>query len=221
MDEHYQSLEHLIEIGNTDVVLSYNTNFSVLRYKRYNIVELWNKFKVVDVWASLDMMGEKGDYQRKGQKWEKIEENIRVIQQQCPGVKFGVNITVSILNVMDIPDFYRHLIDNKLATSDRINLYLLFDPSYMNITQLTPALKAEVVKRFDEFDKTYLTTLPDASRARNHIAAVINYMQSENGNQQHEFKKWITAIDATRNEDFLSLFPELSPLMDDTAVPVS
>lgn len=218
MDEHYQSLEHLIEIGNTDVVLSYNTNFSVLRYKRYDIVELWNKFKVVDVWASLDMMGEKGDYQRKGQKWEKIEENIRIIQQQCPGVKFGVNITVSILNVLDIPAFYRHLIDNKLATPDRINLYLLFDPSYMNITQLTPALKAEVVKRFDEFDKAYLATLPDASRARNHIAAVINYMQSENGDQQKEFRKWIAAIDGTRNEDFLSLFPELSSLMDDSAV---
>lgn len=218
MDEHYQSLEHLIEIGNTDVVLSYNTNFSVLRYKRYDIVELWNKFKVVDVWASLDMMGEKGDYQRKGQKWEKIEENIRIIQQQCPGVKFGVNITVSILNVLDIPAFYRHLIDNKLATSDRINLYLLFDPSYMNITQLTPALKAEVVRRFDEFDKAYLTTLPDASRARNHIAAVINYMQSENGDQQNEFRKWIAAIDGTRNENFLLLFPELSSLMDDSAI---
>src|ERR1051325_9408309 len=80
MDEHYRVLDYLISIGKTDVTLSYNTNFSMLRYKKYNIVELWNKFKRVEVWASLDGMGEQGDYHRKGQRRHKIEENIRTVQ---------------------------------------------------------------------------------------------------------------------------------------------
>lgn len=220
MDEHYNTLEHLIAIGNTDVVLSYNTNFSVLRYKRYNVVELWNKFKVVDVWASLDMMGPKGDYQRKGQKWDKIEENIRTIQQQCPGVKLGVNITVSTLNIFDVPAYYKYLVDNKLVTPDRINLYLLFDPSYMSIVQLTPALKNQVMELYSSFEKSYISKLPDPSRIRNHVSAVLNYMNSENGNQQNDFRHWITAIDKTRNEDFLSLFPELAPMFETPATAV-
>lgn len=213
MDEHYKALEHLIAIGNTDATLSYNTNFSTLRYKKYDIVELWNKFKTVDVWASLDMMGEKGDYQRKGQKWEKIEENIRTIQQQCPTVKLGINITVSIFNVLDIPSFYTYLIENKLCVANRINLYLLFDPDYLNITQLTPALKKEVERRYNEFDKNYLSSLSDASRIRNHMAAVITFMRSKKGHKQQEFSRWVTAIDAVRQEDFATLYPELKEMV--------
>jgi len=156
MDEHYASLEHLIATGNTDIVLSYNTNFSTLRYKKYNVVALWNKFKKVEVWASLDGMHEKGDYQRKGQKWEKIEENIRTIQQECPRVVFGVNVTVSILNILDIPAFFRYVVDNKFVEPSRMNLYMLFAPDYFSIIHLPPALKAKAIAQFDDLEKNYL-----------------------------------------------------------------
>ena len=125
MDEHYKALEYLIAIGKTDVTLSYNTNFSTLRYKKYNVTEMWNKFKTVDVWSSLDAMGAQGDYQRKGQKWEKIEENIRTVQKECPTVLFGVNVTVSIFNILHVPAFYRYMVQNKFVQPERMNLYLL------------------------------------------------------------------------------------------------
>ena len=213
MDEHYLALEHLIEIGNTDVVLSYNTNFSTLRYKKYDVVTLWNKFKKVDVWASLDGMFKKGDYQRKGQKWETIEENIRTVQKKCPSVLFGVNITVSILNIMDIPAFYQYLVDNKLAAPDRINLYLLFFPDHFRITNLSPALKEKVLKQFEDFEKNYLANIPNNTQFRNHINAVLSFMMSEQGQSRKEFQHWINAVDTVRGEDFISIYPELSEMM--------
>ncbi len=213
MDEHYKALEHLIAIGRTDVTLSYNTNFSILRYKQHNLIDLWNKFTKVDVWASLDGMGEQGDYQRKGQNWKKIEENIRLVQKECTTVLFGVNVTVSIFNILHVPAFYRYMVENKFVQPGRMNLYLLFEPSYMNITNLPLPIKQKAIAQFEELDKNYLSNLTDASKIRNHIKAVITYMMSSQGNEQKEFQHWVSAIDALREENFGSVFPELKELM--------
>jgi len=213
MDEHYRVLDFLISIGKTNVTLSYNTNFSALRYKNYNVIDLWNRFKKVDVWASLDGMGEQGDYQRKGQHWHKIEENIRAVQRECQTVLFGVNVTVSIFNVLHIPEFYRYMVDNKFVEPDRMNLYLLFDPDYFNITNLTQRLKQKVLKQFEEFEKNYLDGLPKSGNIRNHVKAVTTFMMSENGTQQKEFQHWVTAVDELRGEKFVSVFPELAEMI--------
>jgi len=214
MDEHYRTLEHLIAIGKTDVTLSYNTNFSSLRYKRYNVTELWNKFERVDVWASLDGMGAQGDYQRKGQKWVKIEENIRTVQNECNTVLFGVNVTVNIFNVFHIPSFYEYMVENKFVRPDRMNLYLLFDPPYYNLTNLTPALKEKAMQQFEAWERGYLSTLPNSDTIKNHLKAVVTYMMSGAVPQQKEFKHWINAIDELRGENFISTFPELAEMME-------
>ncbi|MBK8698389.1 MAG: twitch domain-containing radical SAM protein [Saprospiraceae bacterium] len=39
MEEHYKTLEHLIAIGKTDTHISYNTNFSTLRFRQWASVE--------------------------------------------------------------------------------------------------------------------------------------------------------------------------------------
>jgi MoaA/NifB/PqqE/SkfB family radical SAM enzyme len=216
MDEHYDSLDHLITINNNNVILSYNTNFSTLRYKKYDVIEMWSKFKRVEVWASLDGMFEKGDYQRKGQKWEKIEANIREVQQKCPNVLFGINITVSILNVLDIPAFYQYMVEHKLVQPDRMNLYLLFSPDEFNVVNLTPALKEKVKQRFEEFEKNYLSTVPNSNNIRNHIKRVIGNMMSGPGKENNDFRNSISGIDAIRDENFISIYPELREMMDST-----
>lgn len=214
MDEHYQTLEHLIAIGRTDVALSYNTNLSTLRYKKYNVVDLWNKFKKVDVWASLDGMGAQGDYQRKGQRWKQIEENISILKRECPAVIFGVNSTVSIFNVLHIPAFYQYMVEQKLVLPERMNLYLLFSPSYFNITNLTPRLKKTVIKQFENFESTYLNTLPGSSNIKNHIHAVTAFMLSATGIEQKDFQHWVNAVDGVREESFTATFPELVEMME-------
>lgn len=214
MDEHYETLEELIAIGNKEVVLSYNTNFSTLRYKKYNVIDLWNQFHKVDIWASLDGMFEKGDYQRKGQKWEKVEENIRTMQQECPSALFGVNVTVSIFNVLDIPAFYKYMVENKFVQPERFNLYLLFAPDYFNITNLTPDLKQKVTKLYKDFEKNYLNTLTNPENMINHVRAVLAYMTSSEATRSEEFKKHVDAVDAIRDENFALTYPELAEMVN-------
>jgi len=213
MDEHYEVLDHLVSIGKTDVNLTYNTNFSTLRYKKYNAIALWNKFDKVDIWASLDGMGPQGDYHRKGQKWNEVEENIRTLHNECKTAIFGVNITVSIFNILHVPDFYKYMVENRLVDHDRVNLYMLFGPEEFNITNLPQSIKDEAIKKFEELDKNYLQILPDPSKIRNHIQSVISYMQSDTNLCKLKLQETILQIDKIRNENFLQSFPDLSAIM--------
>jgi MoaA/NifB/PqqE/SkfB family radical SAM enzyme len=216
MEDHYQTLEYLIEKRTTDITLSYNTNLSTLKYKQYDAVQLWNHFRKVDVWASLDGMGVQGDYQRKGQRWQKIEENIRRLQVECPTVLFGVNVTVSIFNILHIPDFYKYMVENNFVATDRMNLYLLFDPSYFNITNLTPKLKETVLEDYEKFKKNYLTSLPNNSNIINHVDAVLNFMMSAHCIEQKDFAHWVKTVDGLRSESFEEVFPELSDMLTES-----
>lgn len=213
MDEHYRVLEKLVELGNTEAILSYNTNFSTLRYKNYDVVELWKRFKNVDIWASLDGMGEKGNYQRKGQKWSKIEENIREIQAKCPHVLFGVNVTVSIFNVLDIMDFYVYMVKNNFVKPERMNLYLLFGPECFSISQLTPALKELAVNKIEAFLNNELTQIPNSTNFKNHLLSVKSYLVSNHPTHQAELKDRINKVDEVRQEKFSEVFPELAELL--------
>jgi MoaA/NifB/PqqE/SkfB family radical SAM enzyme len=212
MEEHYKALEHLVTIEHTDVTLSYNTNLSNLRYKRYNIVDLWNQFEKVDVWASLDGMDGVGDYQRKGQDWTTIESNIRYLQAHASTVLFGIDITVSVLNIFHIPTFYQYLVENKLVAPDRVNLYFLRGPEYFSVTNLTPTLKEKAAVLYKTFTDEYLQQTSATQKMKAHATALITFMLSEQLNKQAEFKLRISETDQLRNENFNSIFPELAEM---------
>ena len=213
MDEHYEILEHLIAMGKTDITLTYNTNFSTLRYKRHNVIDLWKKFKKVDIWASLDGMGERGDYQRKGQKWDTIEQNIRTVQEECSNVLFGVNMTVSIFNILHVPAFFQYMVDEKFVDSERVNLYPLYYPHYFSITNLTDSIKRKVEKEYEIFGKSYLNSIKGSGRIKGHIGALMTLMLSEKSTKLKEFQHWVTAVDRIRDESFTNTFPELKEMM--------
>jgi MoaA/NifB/PqqE/SkfB family radical SAM enzyme len=214
MDEHYEVLEHIIAIGKTNITLSYNTNLSTLRYKQNDVIKLWSKFKQIQIWASLDGMGERGDYQRKGQKWDNIEQNIRTIQKSSSRVLFGVNVTVSIFNILHIPDFLRHLVDGKFVAPDMINLYPLYYPLHFSIINLPDSFKERVIREYEIFGQKYIDKLSGSGRIKNHIKALMTLMLSEKGTRQKEFQHWVNAVDRIRDEDFLSTFPELAEMME-------
>jgi hypothetical protein len=83
----------------------------------------------------------------------------------------------------------------------------------MNITNLPLAIKQKAIKQFEALDRDFLNTLPNPEHIRNHIAAVVNFMMGEQGNELDSFRHWIGAVDHVRNEDFIATFPELASLM--------
>ena len=70
MPEHFQLLTKLIETGRSkNVTLIYNTNCTILDYKGNNLLDLWKNFKWVNIGASIDAMGTRIEYIRKGTRW--------------------------------------------------------------------------------------------------------------------------------------------------------
>lgn len=212
MEEHYRTLEHLIEVGNTDVTLTYNTNLSVLKYKNTSALSLWKQFKKVDVWASLDGMGVQGDYHRKGQDWLEIEKNLRAIKNECPNVNIGVNITASIFNILHIPEFYLYLVNNRLTEVNRVNVYHLTHPAPFAITNLTPSLKSQVRDRYESFIAKHQGLLRDTPFL-NHIEATLSFMGSRQHHLMSAFKDKVESIDTIRKESFQDTFPELGEML--------
>lgn len=213
MDEHYRTLEHLISIGKTDLTLTYNTNFSQLGHKGKYLPDLWSRFSSVHVWASLDGMGARGDYQRKGQRWETVEENIRTVQRECPRVLFGVNMTVSVFNALHIPDFYRHLVGSGLVSPERVNLYPLFTPEHFHVGNLTDGLKDLAEESYKELLNDYLEQLPDTDGFSSQLRAITNMMRSRQCSQLLEFRQAVRALDRLRSECFEDTFPELAEML--------
>jgi hypothetical protein len=78
--EHWQILEQLIDNGRAkDVSLRYSTNLGTLKYKGKHVLDYWNKFKTVNVAASVDEVSDRFHYIRWPAEWAKISSNIKSI----------------------------------------------------------------------------------------------------------------------------------------------
>lgn len=226
MEEHYRILEYFIAHGKTDVQITYNTNFSEFQYKRYDVVELWKQLKHVSICASLDAMGTRGELMRKGISWAKIEDNRRRLLQEAPHVRFQLTPTVSIMNVLHLPDFYMDWVDRGLMQPNEINIYLLFEPFFYSIINLPPAFKAAVEKKYAAFFETYVRKMPDAALSNfveqqfttvlNHMNSATSFMPPHANYRQFTLASYNQKLDALRNEDFEAVFPELKGIFETT-----
>ena len=54
-DGHYKLLQLLINSRySKNIKLQYNTNLSYIKYKKFNLLEMWENFKDVSLWPSIE-----------------------------------------------------------------------------------------------------------------------------------------------------------------------
>ena len=213
MEEHYEIVNRLIEKKRRATHISYNTNCSVLGYKGHRLPEMWKEFDDIFILASLDGSHERGDYMRKGQKWDLVEENIGTMRKECPHVRFRLSPTVSLFNAYHLLDFYRELLDKGLIRVDEIATNILLEPEMYSVKNFPPRMKSELTGLYEEFVTAYLEEKKASEETKGHFRAVVNYMNSGDLNKLGRFR-WVTRrLDEIRGEDFSSVFPELEELM--------
>ena len=149
-EEHYQLLDWLIINKATHVRLRYNTNFSELKFRNYDVIELWKKFPRVEILASLDGVGALGEYIRKELSWEKFKEN-RLKIRELSHVLFKVSPTISVYNIRHLPEFYLELLDLKMIEPEDIYFNILERPHHFNIKILPKKYKELVENEFQAF----------------------------------------------------------------------
>ena len=214
MEEHYKILKELDRRRMYHVRLIYNTNFSKLIFKDMDVLELWNKFDSVAVGASLDAMGARAEYMRKGTVWTEIEVNRRRMQEICPQVDFYVSATVGLINALHVADFHRSWAEQGFIKPQDFNFNLLQGPYWQRIDLASDSLKEKIKKKYTEHI-TWLQPRDKLTRATKGYVSGLDYMMRRNNFKDiQQFKDGMKNIDAIRDENILETFPELTELYE-------
>jgi len=214
MEEHYKILKELDRRKMYHVRLIYNTNFSKLRFKDMDVLELWNKFDSVSVGASLDAMGSRAEFMRKGTIWAETEGNRRRMQEICPQVDFYISATVGLINALHVVDFHRDWVDRGFIKPQDFNFNLLQFPYWQRIDLLPQNYKERVREKYEQHI-AWLQTKDHLTRATKGFQSGIDYMmRRDNFKDFQQFKDGMSKIDKIRGENIVEVFPELKELYE-------
>ena len=212
MEEHYRILDELVKRKRFDVRLIYNTNFTHTDLKGRSVFEYWKQFKSVAVGASLDAMGARGEYIRKGTLWAVVEQNRRDMLAICPEVDFYISPTLSIMNADHLTNFHRDWVEKGLIKPQDLNVNILQDPPHYRIDIAPSAYKAQLQHKWTQHLE-WLRPQDQLGRATQGFESAITFMNStDNTHLIDTFWRKTHELDAIRKESCLDIIPELKAL---------
>jgi len=217
MPEMWSFVDEIIKQGKTNADIYYQTNMSQLTYKKRNAIDIWNQLERVTVMASIDAYGERAEYIRAGQPWNKVENNLRLTRQQCPDVNVFASCTVGIQNIDHVVDLHKHLFENNLVDIDKFGLNPVFHPYHYRVEVAPPKRVQQAKQKIDEhieylesLDEKLIYTIPQFKSYR-------KMLDNESLHQEH----WQTYVNTTRTLDRVRkqsvdyYLPDLAEYMND------
>lgn len=160
LKEHYEFLQYLIDTDKAkNIKLAYNTNLSVIEYKKKSIYDHYFKhFKQVMIQGSIDGMENVAEYMRTGSTWPQLKNNFlhfHDIEKKTNGhLIIRPCITVSLMNIHHLPKFLKYCFENDwVEVNIPVIVFNLMDNySSLCISHL-PIEEKEIIKK--EFEKLY------------------------------------------------------------------
>ena len=160
--EHLKILDKLIEIGNTDLSIKYNSNLTSLVYKKRNIIDVLKEFKHVYIGASIDDMGNVVEYIRTGLDWEKFKTNFETIRREAPHITVHASPTIGILNIESYIEFHKFCFKNKWLNPQATFNYITA-PEEMNILSMPMFYKEQMIELYQSYIETLNESFPNIS----------------------------------------------------------
>jgi radical SAM protein with 4Fe4S-binding SPASM domain len=210
MEEHNRILKLLIEKGNTNVRLIYNTNLNDLNFKKESVLDLWKQFPNVCVAASLDDMGDRAEIIRSGTNWAKVEQNMRDLKRECPHIDFMISPTLSVMNIWNFTRFHRYMVESGFIEAKDFNLNILQGPDYYRIDILPPDIKEQFRQDFEQHI-AWLEPIDTIQRAIGGFRGAIEFMMAaDNQHLLGKFWEQTADLDWVRKESLIKVVPELN-----------
>ena len=215
-------LQLLVDMGKTKVKIRYNTNLSHYKLKNYNAFELLKNFDNVFIIGSIDAIGAKGEYIRKGFNWLEALDWIKTAKQYLPNIDYGISAVYSIFNVEAAIDLHQYLCEKELFkkhNGENFGFYLntLHGPSYMRTTVLPKEIKARVTEKINNhikwLEETQIRNFDFDVYIDHWKNASILMNSKDESNMIPAFYKKTRQLDNIRNEKFEDAFPELHEVM--------
>lgn len=210
--EHYEILDALIACSNTDLEITYNTNFTTLTYRGRSVLDLWKQFSNITVGASLDAGGAVAEYVRHGTDWNVIESNLELVKSQCPNVNFTVTSTVGLLNANSLIKLQQQWHNSGTLDISKFFQVVMIGPDHLTVC----ALPLEHKQQLEQTINHHIAWCKEnnANSLAKQWSNVLNYMWSkDNSHLITEFKRLTQIMDQHRNESLAKAIPELINLL--------
>jgi hypothetical protein len=175
-------------------------NFSILKFKGYDILEYWKKFSKAEVLASIDATEKLGEIIRKEFDWELFLVNREKIRS-FNNITFKLAPTISILNLVHLPQLYKTGIEKNLITPEDFYINILERPFYYNIKAFPAEKKKEIEEEFVLFyDWCTQNNIPNS--VIESFKECIAFMNQEQLSDKYwnQFLKETSMIDELREE---------------------
>jgi len=199
-DGHYKLLQLLINSGySKNIKLQYNSNLSYTKYKKFDLLKLWENFQDASIWPSIEGFKAQAEYSRKGLKWNIFENNVNHYKKHIKTFSSVINI-FSITSMPDLILWFKKQKKDYFGT-------LLTNPSYYSITCLPVESKKFIIQLYKKFINRYNKLLNESDIEQ--IKSWLTYMTSKNDSRLlKNFKQEQTRLDLLRNESFEKTYPE-------------
>jgi radical SAM protein with 4Fe4S-binding SPASM domain len=174
MGEHWHILDKLVENKRFDVKLSYNTNCSVLEYGKKNVLDYWKQWQLgkLEVWPSIDEIGERAELIRSGTVWSKVEDNLKEIAKY-DNIIMRPGMTIGAWNVARLPEMITYLTDlgvirrhpniYRYVNYNNFFINLLDHPKHYHVSILPDDYRMSTIEKLEsfivEYNKKYNTSI--------------------------------------------------------------
>lgn len=234
IQRHWDYLDQIVQMGRAgEVDLEYNTNLTRIPESAW---ELWRHFKSVRLGVSIEGVGTVNDFIRYPSRFAQIERNLERIDSAEGNLWGWLAVTVSIYNVLHLPDLILWKIRkgfkriNRDPSNPLLTSHPLHKPEFLNIKALPPWAKEIVVQRYRAFPailERELTSLGMSEEVRVSLLAhtekllgsYVKFMMSGDLTEWlPEFVRHVQKLDAVRGQNFATIVPEFAGLVDPAPV---
>lgn len=209
---HHDIIDKIAELELWDIELIYNTNLTVLPKRALSI---WPKVKRVYFRASVDGIGEIGEFLRKGLNWSKFLENASIVSM-IPNANVGVEYTLSVYNAFTVLETMASLLEiGFIKSSKDFVMGFVTEPTYLSAQILNDDERVRL-KNHHKLVLEKLKPWLDQSSYQDFQKIsdlTINFIsQKQLDNERLIFSVFHNKLSSIRSEKAENLFPELRKL---------
>lgn len=182
----------------SDVRVFYNVNGTQIVSDE--ILKLWEKCKLIELYFSVDSIGQQFDYQRTNAHWASVESNLKWFYKNMPhNHMFNINCTWGYLNFYYLDEVYDWWQNNFSSNryGDPTNLIFQKAIGTYSLDHVSLSTKKLLLSKFQK---------------RNELQSLVQSI-AVSDRPHTQFWKNISALDQIRNTNFKTLNPEWSKLI--------
>ena len=157
MEETYELLEYLAVRHKPHPHLHFNTNMSILKLGDKKVFDYLDRLDVskFEIVASIDEIGDRAEYIRRGCVWKTIEKNLKSTASK--NYRINTNIVASCYNVFRLPEIIKYLVEVGYVNSHFNYQNFMFNPviGSCDINLLSKRYKENIINHILNFIEDY------------------------------------------------------------------